>query len=115
MGRTLPSATQLFIEQERLFNRFKHAVSRSDQHHITTLFDNAHKHVACMAYAAHPIPLQMILLAMLVEEHKEVTRLRSQVAELAANPPAARLRKWLRGATYTVKGRAGPALVNAAH
>jgi len=40
------------------------------------LFANAWKHLALAAYAAHPLPLEIFMLAMILEEHKEVMRLR---------------------------------------
>ena len=38
----------------------------------TSLFAAAHQHLAAAAYAAHALPFETFLLAMLLEEHKEV-------------------------------------------
>lgn len=82
MGRTLPSVTQVFIEQEQAFTRFRRALRRSDQLAIDDLFAAARKHLAAAAYASNALPMETLLLAMLMEEHKEVMRLRDQVEQL---------------------------------
>ncbi len=76
MGRTLPSITQAFIQEQEAFVRFRRALRRSDQQALDDLFAAAHQHLAAAAYASHALPLETLLLAMLLEEHKEVMRLR---------------------------------------
>jgi hypothetical protein len=82
MGRTLPSITQAFLQEQESFTRFRRALRRSDQQALDDLFTYAQKHLAAAAYAAHALPFEVLLLAMLLEEHKEVMRLRRQIAEL---------------------------------
>lgn len=84
MGRTLPSITQVFLQEQDSFNRFRRALRRSDQHALDDLFANAHQHLAAAAHAAHELPFLVMLLAMLLEEHKQVLRLRSEMDELRA-------------------------------
>ena len=79
MGRTLPSATQVFLEEEAAFGRFRRALRRSDQLILDDLFTSARRHLAAAQYASHALPLEVFLLAMLLEEHKEVMRLREQI------------------------------------
>ncbi len=76
MGRTVPSITQSFLEEQEAFNRFRRALRRSDQLALDELFIAARKHVAAAAFAAHALPFETFMLAMLLEEHKEVMRLR---------------------------------------
>lgn len=76
MGRTLPSITQVFLQEQESFARFRRALRRSDQLALDDLFAAAHQHLAAAAYAAHALPFEVFLLAMLLEEHKEVLRLR---------------------------------------
>jgi len=76
MGRTLPSVTQAFLKEQESFARFRRALRRSDQFALDDLFAAAHKHLAATAYASHALPFESLLLAMLLEEHKEVMRLR---------------------------------------
>lgn len=83
MGRTLPSITQAFLQEQESFNRFRRALRRSDQLALDDLFAAAHQHLAAAAYAAHPLPFETFLLSMLVEEHKRVQRLERILAEMA--------------------------------
>ena len=79
MGCTLPSITQAFLQEQEAFTRFRRALRRSDQLALDELFAAAHKHLAVAAYTAHALPFETFLLAMLLEEHKEVLRLRQVV------------------------------------
>jgi len=82
MGRTLPSATQLMQQEEAALARFRRALRRSDQLAFDDLFTSAQKHVSAAAYAAHALPFETFLMAMLLEEHKEVIHLRKIVERL---------------------------------
>lgn len=82
MGRTLPSATQLMLNEEAAMARFRRALRRSDQLAFDDLFTAAQKHISAAAYAAHALPFETFLMAMLLEEHKEVMRLRKIVEAL---------------------------------
>jgi hypothetical protein len=76
MGRTLPSVTQVFLREQESFLRFRRALRRSDQKALDDLFAAAHKHLAAAAYASHALPFEVFLLSMLLEEHKQVLRMR---------------------------------------
>jgi len=82
MGRTLPSATQAFLQEQESFSRFRRALRRSDQLALDDLFVAARQHLAAAAYASHALPFETFLLAMLLEEHKEMMRLREQFEQL---------------------------------
>ena len=84
MGRTLPSITQAFLHEQEFFARFRRALRRSDQVALDDLFASARQHLAAAGYAAHALPFETFLLCMLLEEHKEVMRLRQQVEQLFA-------------------------------
>ncbi len=76
MGRTLPSITQAFLQEQESFSRFRRALRRNDQRALDDLFAAARQHLAAAAYASNALPFETLLLAMLLEEHKEVMRLR---------------------------------------
>jgi hypothetical protein len=82
MGRTLASVTQTFLTEQEAFGRFRRALRRSDQLALDDLFSAARQHLAAAAYAANALPMETFLLAMLLEEHKEVLRLRAMVEDL---------------------------------
>jgi len=90
MGRTLPSATVVFMQEEAAFARFRRALRRSDQVALDDLFVSARQHLAAAQYASHALPFEVMLLAMLLEEHKEVMKLRERVERShPGNRPAA--------------------------
>jgi hypothetical protein len=76
MGRTLPTTTVLIQQEEAAFSGFRRALRRSDQLALDDLFTSARQHLAAAQYAAHALPFEVFLLSMLLEEHKEVMRLR---------------------------------------
>jgi len=82
MGRTIPSANQYLIQEQESFSRFRRALRRSDQMVLDTLFALARKHSSAISYASHALPFEVALLAMLLEERKEVIRLQQIVNEL---------------------------------
>lgn len=86
MGRTVSSITQTFLEEKAAFSRFRRALRRRDQQALDDLFAAARKHLSAASYASHALPFETFLLAMLLEEHKEVRRLREQVAALRRTP-----------------------------
>ena len=81
MGRTLPSITLAFLEEQESFSRFRRALRRSDQLALDDLFAAARQHLAAAAFASHALPFEIFLLAMLLEEHKEVLRLKRAIME----------------------------------
>jgi hypothetical protein len=44
---------------------------------LDDLFSSARKHLSAAAYASHALPMETFLLSMLLEQHKEVIRLRN--------------------------------------
>jgi len=82
MGRTLPSASQLMLQEEASLARFRRALRRGDQLVFDDLFTSAQKHISAAAYAAHALPFETFLMAMLLEEHKEVMRMREILQRL---------------------------------
>jgi hypothetical protein len=87
MGRTVPSITQVFMQEEKAFARFRRALRREDQLALDDLFASAQKHLAEVAYAGHSLPFEAMLLAMLLEEHKLVLHLRGKLETLLERIP----------------------------
>ena len=82
MGRTLPSITQAFLHEQQALGRFRRALRLEDQRALDDLLAAARQHLAASAYASHLLPFEVMLLAMLVEEHKQMLRLESQLADM---------------------------------
>lgn len=87
MGRTLPSITQAFLQEQESVARFRRALRRDDQRALDDLFAAARQHLAAAAYAAHALPFETFLLAILLEEHKEIMRLRYLAQDIFADLP----------------------------
>jgi hypothetical protein len=84
MGRTLPSITQTFLQEQQSLLKFRRALRLEDQRALDDLLASARQHLAAAAYASHLLPFEVMLLAMLVEEHKQVLHLRGQLEALLA-------------------------------
>ena len=82
MGRTTASITQVFLEEKAAFARFRRALRRQDQLILDELFADAQQHLAAAGYAAHALPFETFLLAMLLEERKALKRQQIQLEEL---------------------------------
>jgi hypothetical protein len=82
MGRTLPSITQAFLHEQQSLARFRRALRREDQRALDDLLGASRRHLAAAAYASHLLPFEVMLLAMLVEEHKQVLLLQQEVEVL---------------------------------
>jgi len=82
MGRTTASMTQVFLVEKAAFARFRRALRRQDQLVLDELFADAQQHLAAAGYAAHALPFETFLLAMLLEERKAVKRQMQQIADL---------------------------------
>ena len=77
MGRTVVSITQAFLEEQSYLKRFRRALRREDQLVLDELLVSARHHLSAASYAGYPLPLETFLLSMLLEEHKELMRLRA--------------------------------------
>ena len=82
MGRTVPSVTQVFYQEEQALNRFRRALRRSDQQVLDELLTYTRQHLAAATYATHVLPMELFFLAMLLEEHKIVISLRQRLERL---------------------------------
>lgn len=79
MGRTLQTATQIILEEEAAFTAFRRALRRDDQRYFDTLFAGARKHTAAIGQAGHALPFETILLAMLLEQAREIEMLKNRL------------------------------------
>jgi hypothetical protein len=82
MGRTQTSITQQVQIEEEAFLPFRRALRRSDQLVFDELFVAAKNHRAAAAMASRALPMESMLLAMLIEEHKALKHLQVQIEEL---------------------------------
>jgi len=82
MGRTLTTITQLLNETEANLSAFRRTLRRSDQYIFDGLFATARRHIAAIGQAESLLPFESALLAMLLEQSKEIAVLEQKVEEL---------------------------------
>ncbi len=82
MGRTLVTITQLLNETEANLAAFRRTLRRSDQYIFDGLFAAARRHIAAIGQAESLLPFESALLAMLLEQSKEIAVLEQKVEEL---------------------------------
>ena len=83
MGQPLHPASQKFIQEEPTFWRFRRALRKADQDALDDLLNMAGTHLSAAQYALHALPFEVALLAMVLEEHKEILKLRDKVIALS--------------------------------
>ncbi len=76
MGRTLPTTTQIVLDEQQAFRNFRRALRKEDQITFDELFARARKHIMAINQADHVLPFEAILLAMLIELMHEVIDLK---------------------------------------
>lgn len=84
MGRTLATFTQLVQQEIDSWNRYRRALRREDQEALDDLFAAARHQAPAGAYLARETPFEVMLLSMLIEQHKDVMTLQQKVTILEA-------------------------------
>jgi hypothetical protein len=78
MGRTLATTNQIILSEVTHFKNFRRALRPSDQAHFDALFAAARRHTAAISLADHALPFEAILLAMLIEQQRQLEQLAAQ-------------------------------------
>jgi hypothetical protein len=73
---------QVILNEQASLAKFRRALRAEDQDAFDDLFRLARYHVAAAAYASHALPFEVMLLAMLLEEHKSVLHLQKEIERL---------------------------------
>ena len=81
MGRTILSATQTWVEEEKALSRFVRALRKSDQELIDELIALSHSHVAEASYASNLYPMDIYLVSMLLELYKKLKHLERKLQQ----------------------------------
>jgi len=79
MGRTLPTITQQLSDTEAALSRFRRTLRRSDQYILDGLFAAARRHSAAISQTDALLPFEAALLAIVLEQAKELSVLRQEV------------------------------------
>ena len=84
MGRTVITITQQLNETENMLSPFRRTLRRSDQYVFDGLFAAARRHIAAIGQAESLLPFESAMLAMLLEQSKEIAVLQQKLEELMA-------------------------------
>ena len=79
MGRSLPPASQLILNQIAELKPIYGALRRSDQLALDEIFDSVQQHRAALANAANLLPLEALLVLVLLEEHKRASHILAEM------------------------------------
>lgn len=86
MGRTILSATQTWVEEDKALRRFVRALRKADQDLIQELLALSRRHIAEASYASNLYPMDVYLVSMLLETFRKVKQLERQLEALGIQP-----------------------------
>lgn len=84
MGRTVITITQQLNETESMLSPFRRTLRRSDQYIFDGLLASARRHISAIGQAESLLPFESALLAMLLEQAKEIAVLQMELEGLKA-------------------------------
>ncbi len=85
MGRTVITITQQLNETESMLAPFRRTLRRSDQYVFDGLFAAARRHIAAIGQVESLLPFESALLAIVLEQSKEIAVLQQKIEELIKN------------------------------
>ncbi len=77
MGRTMPSFRLALAEEEREWKPFRNSLGRQDRTEFDSMFTDARLYISACSYAAKPVRVQPIMLALIFHHYKQL----AQIAE----------------------------------
>ncbi len=84
MGRTIRTITDAYHHEEQILTQFRRGLRRVDQVSFDELMASVRKHMAAASLATDALPMEMFLLAMLLEQQKEIRRMVIRIETLEA-------------------------------
>ena len=93
MPKTLPPFSSLIEQERRRWMPFKKALPKADQAIFDRLFDCAKLHIQAGVMVARPWALETIVIAIVLEQQKQVERLESLLDEVQRRGEAYQPRK----------------------
>jgi hypothetical protein len=85
MGKTLPAFSQLIEYERRKWASFIRTLPKPDQAIFDRLFDCAKLHIQAVVMVARPWPSESIVMAIVLEQQKQLERLQSLLDELESH------------------------------
>ncbi len=88
MGRTVAPFSQILATEFKNLSGFRHALDREGREAFDRLFAAAKFHLPAMIYASRQVPLEAIMMSIVLEQHKALTRLEEAVSTLEVGIPS---------------------------
>jgi uncharacterized membrane protein len=88
MGRTVPTFNMFLNEEIAGWSGFRRALRAEDRLVFDRLFVFARQHMAEAAAAARPVPFDAMVMSVLLEQQKELERLRGELEALKGSRKA---------------------------
>ena len=83
MGRTLATASQTWMEEEKALTRFARALRKDDQLIMNELIRLSRLHIAESSYAGNMYPMDIYIISMILELSKKLDKLEKQLNEIS--------------------------------
>ena len=87
MGRTVPSFRVALEHEIVTWHNFRKALRKKDRAIFDMLLDKARKHGDAGMLANRPVILDVVLMAILIEQQTEIAQLRKQIELLKSKTP----------------------------
>lgn len=79
MGRTMPSFRLALAEEEREWKPFRNSLNIHDRKEFDSMFADARLYISACSYAAKPVRIQPIMLALVFHHYKQLARIAGQL------------------------------------
>lgn len=87
MGRTLPTFNTYLMQEIEAWRPFRRALRKEQREAFDRLFTRARNHTAEATCAARPVPFDALVMAILLDQELEISRLRDQLGRLSEKDP----------------------------
>lgn len=88
MGRTVLPLSHALERERQALAKFRRALDAEDRPHFDALFVSAFRQIAAGVSGAFATPMEMLLVAALLECSKRITELEARVEQLLSTPPS---------------------------
>ena len=87
MGRTIPSFRLASVEEQREWKVFRIALDKSDRRIFDEMLSISHLYNSVCSYAANPIRIRPIFMAILLHHYKQLRKLSKEMNQAQGKHP----------------------------
>ena len=81
MGKTIPTINQIAQQAGVILARFSRVIQPEEREALDELFAASRAHIASISEANHLLPFEVVQQAMILEQQKEIRRLKARLEE----------------------------------